>query len=100
MTIGPYVTIGPHVTIEKNPLYIIGSRHIFYYAGDDKIRIGCYIYPFAWWIKNGRDLAQKEDYTADQLEEYKSYLELAANLLKWEIPAGNLKGGRNELETA
>ena len=56
-------------------VYIIGSKHIINYCGNNNIAIGCHVLPIAEWKEIGKELADKHEYLAEQQSEYLNYIE-------------------------
>lgn len=84
VTLGEGVKLGAGVTLGDDsktftwsPLQIQGSRHLLYVAGPTIIGVGCIRESASWWRENYRAIGLKEFYTADQVEEYKAWLDIA-----------------------
>ena len=60
----------------KSPLFIVGSRHSLTNTKHGYIQIGCHCKTIDWWLENYKDIGQKEDYTASEIEEYGLYIQL------------------------
>lgn len=56
---------------------ISGSRHSVYYH-DGTITIGCESHTAAEWIKNYKSIGEANEYTAEQIAEYKQYINICA----------------------
>ena len=84
VTLGEGVKLGAGVTLGDDsktftwsPLQIQGSRHLLYVAGPTIIGVGCIRESASWGRENYRAIGLKEFYTADQVEEYKAWLDIA-----------------------
>ena len=62
-------------------ILITGSRHSIY-AIDNDIRIGCQRQSLEDWLKNYKDVGEKEGYTSEQIREYGLYLKAIAEILE------------------
>ena len=62
-------------------ILITGSRHSIY-AIDGDIRIGCQRQSLEDWLKNYKDVGEKEGYTSEQIREYGLYLKAIAEILE------------------
>ena len=60
---------------------IIGSKHTFF-SMDGNIRIGCEKWPVDYWLKNYLSIGENNDYTPEEITEYKIYIDMIANLKK------------------
>jgi len=60
---------------------IIGSRHTFFYI-NDIIQIGCEKWAVDHWIENYQFIGENNDYTPEEIAEYKTYIDMIANLKK------------------
>jgi hypothetical protein len=58
-------------------LYISGSKHPVTYVGEGKLSIGCHCKEIDWWIDNYEAVGKREDYSENEITEYKTYIELA-----------------------
>lgn len=65
---------------EKSPLYIQGTAHAMCMYNRKKIKIGCQIHHIKTWLTKGEEIAKANDYTPEQIEEYRLYVELAAKI--------------------
>ena len=63
-------------------LFISASRHAVSYWGEDVIQIGCKRYTISEWQKHFRKIGEAEDYSTEQMEEYKGYIDLIATMHK------------------
>ena len=62
---------------EKSPLFIICSKFSLTNCKHGHIQIGCYYKPFKWWLgKEALQLAKKENFTKEQIKEYRAYVKL------------------------
>ena len=59
-----------------SPLYIQGSRFALTNAMRGHIQIGCYCLTFSEWERRGMELARENKFTADEIREYRAYIEL------------------------
>ena len=67
-------------------LFISASRHAVSYWGEDVIQIGCKRYTISEWQKHFRKIGEAEDYSTEQMEEYKGYIDLIATMHKtWKV---------------
>ena len=60
---------------------IIGSRHTFFYI-NDIIQIGCEKWAVDHWLENYQFIGENNDYTPEEIAEYKTYIDMIANLKK------------------
>ena len=70
-------------TYEVSMLQIQGSKHFCYAYFSEKdnsvcLGIGCERHTIEWWIENYASTGQDESYTAEQVDEYKLYIDLFA----------------------
>ena len=63
-------------------LFISASRHTVSYWGEDVIQIGCKRYTISEWQKHFQKIGEAEDYSPEQIEEYKGYIDLIAAMHK------------------
>ena len=67
---------------EISMLQIQGSKHFCYaYFEDDGsicLGIGCERHSIEWWIESYSEIGNNENYTAEQVDEYKLYIDLFA----------------------
>ena len=56
-------------------IYIIGSKFPVSYWGENRIDIGCKSLSISDWFEKGYEIAEKENFTSEQVTEYKSYIE-------------------------
>ena len=61
---------------EQSPLYVVGTAHDATNAINGHIQIGCECHPFDWWLQNGEALARSNNYTNEQIEEYRAIVDL------------------------
>ena len=86
VTLGDNVTLGDASTFLRNPLQIIGSRHLFNeYDNAGNIKIGCHVKHIDWWLENYQKVGEGEHYTKAEIEEYRLYLSLAKALMNREV---------------
>ena len=67
---------GQHVV---NPLVIQGSRDVLTLDGD-YINIGCKSHTIEHWIKNYKDIGERQEYTEEEIAEYRDYVSLLAHI--------------------
>ena len=71
-------------TIIKLPIInITGSTHSLLYM-DGVIKIGCENYSVEKWLSNYVAIGTNNGYTDEQIKEYKTYIDMIANLIKKE----------------
>ncbi|MFA5453247.1 MAG: hypothetical protein WC248_06705 [Candidatus Methanomethylophilaceae archaeon] len=80
--IGDRASIGDRAEFTSNPLYIIGTRHLFQQYDADKIKIGCLVKTIDEWLECYKEIGELEGYTKKEIQEYKLYLDLAKKLMK------------------
>lgn len=78
VTLGNGVKLGDGVKWNWSPLQIQGSRHLLYVADHDLIGVGCIRESAQWWREHYEGVGGKEQYTSEQIEEYKRWLDIAA----------------------
>jgi hypothetical protein len=66
----------------KPPLFIIGSRFSLTNAKFGYIQIGCQCQTFGWWKKNGLKLAKQNNFTKEEIAEYRAYIDLFCKIGK------------------
>ena len=72
--------------IAPKALFINASRHTVSYWGDEVIQIGCKRFSISEWQQHFQKISKAENYTSDQIEEYKGYIDLIAAMHKtWSI---------------
>ena len=64
-------------------LQIQGSKHFCYayFSEEDNsvcLGIGCERHTIEWWLENYASIGQEENYTDEQVDEYKLYIDLFA----------------------
>ena len=69
--VGNFATVGDFAKFKSSPIYIIGSKHIINYYGNEKIAIGCFVKTFEEWEKEYKLIGKANGYTDEQIEEYK-----------------------------
>jgi UDP-3-O-[3-hydroxymyristoyl] glucosamine N-acyltransferase len=57
-----------------NTVYIVGSRFRVSYWGEDRIDIGCLRHSIRLWREHGREIAEENNFTPEQIAEYDTYL--------------------------
>ena len=61
----------------SSPLFIIGSKFSLTNRKHGHIQIGCYCKPFKWWLgKEALELAKKQNFSPQQIKEYRTYVKL------------------------
>jgi hypothetical protein len=61
-------------------IYIIGSRYPVSYWGEDRVDIGCQSRTIEEWLNGYADIADKYDFTPEEIEEYRRYVEFIKSL--------------------
>ena len=61
---------------DKSPLYIQGSRHSLTNCKRGFIQIGCQCHSFCEWRENADEIGVGAGYTAEEIAEYKAYIDL------------------------
>ncbi|MDR3191610.1 MAG: hypothetical protein LBT87_00940 [Treponema sp.] len=56
-------------------VYIIGSRFSVSYWGEDRVDIGCQSRSIEGWLTDYADIAGKNHFTTEEIEEYRGYVE-------------------------
>ena len=72
-TIGNHAKIGCHVNLTKS-IYITGSSHTLTYTGNNTLSIGCHNYTIDKWLEKFEIIGKKENYSLEQIEEYRKYI--------------------------
>ena len=73
--LGNWCELGNGCNCQKS-LFIHASRHTVTYWGCDSIQIGCKRYSISEWQHHFQKIGLAEDYTPEQIEEYKGYIDL------------------------
>jgi len=60
---------------------IMGTKHTFFYTSGI-IQIGCERWPVDYWLENYQVIGEVNNYTSEQIAEYKTYIDMIANLKK------------------
>jgi hypothetical protein len=60
---------------------IIGSVHSLFFM-DDKIKIGCEDHSVEEWVNNYKEIGENNDYSLEQIEEYRKYIFMIAEFIK------------------
>ena len=63
-------------------MFLTGSNHSVAYWGEDKIQIGCKSFSIEFWIENFAEVGKSQNYSNDQIAEYKTYIDIIANYHK------------------
>ena len=77
--IGDSAKIGDKEVILKT-IFIAGTKHTVTWYGTNEINIGCHKKSISWWLKNGKDIAEREGYSEEQTEEYRQYVLICKKL--------------------
>jgi UDP-3-O-[3-hydroxymyristoyl] glucosamine N-acyltransferase len=80
-SIGYGASIGDDVKLQKN-LYIVGSKHVVTYTGNNTLSIGCHNYTIDKWLEKFEIVGKKEGYTDAEISEYKEYILMAEKFSK------------------
>ena len=65
----------------KRLIEINGSVHRLQYY-NNQLRIGCYEYPLAYWLIMYDTIGRENDYTEEQIREYKAYMDMLKQFYK------------------
>ena len=83
--LGNWCEVGYKEQVRKT-VFITASRHSVSYWGAEVIQIGCKRFSISEWQQHFQKIGQAENYTSDQIEEYKGYIDLIAAMHKtWSI---------------
>jgi hypothetical protein len=63
---------------KTTPLFVQGSKHGCSNVKYGHIAIGCEVYTYAEWQKNFKSIGEANDYTPEQIAEYKAIIDLFA----------------------
>jgi len=66
--------------INKSPLQIQGSRHFLNINGNE-LQIGCQCHTIRSWLTHFEKIGKIENYTKEEIDEYKKYIDLANNFI-------------------
>jgi hypothetical protein len=97
--IGSRARIGSGAVIESGTkpitICINGSRYKVSYWGEDRIDIGCQSRSIEGWLTGYTDIAKEHNFTIEEIEEYRGYVELiklvhAKETQKAEAPEGGI----------
>jgi hypothetical protein len=58
-----------------NFLRLTGSMHPIIAVDAEHVSIGCYRKPLQWWLENYQTIGAEEDYSTNQIAEYKRHLD-------------------------
>jgi hypothetical protein len=61
-------------------IYIIGSRYSVSYWGEDRVDIGCQDRSISEWLTNYKDIAAENNFTDEQIREYRGYVEFIKSI--------------------
>lgn len=64
------------------PLQILGTRHPLIVREDGFITIGCEHHEVAWWEQHYRAVGRRENYSLEQINEYRNYIALSKYWMK------------------
>ena len=81
-----------------SPLYIQGTVHPVWMETPTDLAIGCWVYGLAEWLAKWDKLKTLTEYTPEQIDEYRLYLELACRRYGVEVPAANGVGEQGRAE--
>ena len=83
-SIGSRASIGDGIIIKKT-INIIGTRHIVNWYGTDFVHIGCHKHTIKEWLKGGLEIAAENNYSQDEINEYRGYVNFCKQLQKQTI---------------
>ena len=63
-------------------LQIQGSKHFINSPDGENLKIGREIHPIGYWVENYKVIGKKNNYTKDEIIEYKMYIDLFLKILK------------------
>ena len=66
----------------SSPLHVVGSRHPATNCKPGYIAIGCEIHTFAEWKEHYKEIGVANNYTEEQIEEYKHIIDLFCKIGK------------------
>jgi carbonic anhydrase/acetyltransferase-like protein (isoleucine patch superfamily) len=66
----------------ESPLLIQGTRHQLAVVSPDEIAVGCHRHKAKWLREHVDVLGKKYEYTPEQVEEYRAFIELATNWIE------------------
>ena len=72
--------------LKTAPTQIIGSAHPVLIFMRTHLKIGCVCKPVEWWLENNVRCGEENQYTSEQITEYRRYIELADAMTRDEIP--------------
>ncbi|MDR1955809.1 MAG: hypothetical protein LBQ30_03040 [Treponema sp.] len=61
-------------------IHLAGSRFRVSYWGEDRIAIGCQHLSIDQWLSEGVDIAKQQNFTVEQIEEYRTYVEFIKSI--------------------
>lgn len=73
--------LGHFTSRDVCPLQIQGSYHEIYSPDFKHIRIGCQEHSVEHWLKHFHNIGKSNGYTSEQIDEYKAYIDLFANVI-------------------
>jgi len=62
--------------IEKDPIFIKGSKHPLFWFDDTRVQIGCNTFHIDVWLSKYREHGELNEYSEKEIEEYHDYLKL------------------------
>jgi len=65
---------------DKSPLQIQGTKHFINICAKGKLKIGCKCFEISFWLKNFREIGEKEGYSESEINEYEMYINIASKL--------------------
>ena len=80
-SIGYDASIGNGIKLLKN-FYIVGSKHLITYTGNNTLSIGCHNFTIDKWKECFKTVGEKENYSNEQIEEYYQYILMAEQFAK------------------
>ena len=86
-SIGYGASIGDGARIKT--LFITGSRNTISFYGIDVIHIGCIKKTIEEWKDQYVSIGKENDYTEDQIKEYKAYIDICSSLQETMKPIDN-----------
>jgi len=62
--------------IKGKLISIAGPKHDMNICTPGVLRIGCIKEPLEWWLENYKEIGEEEQYTPQEIEEYKAYIDI------------------------
>jgi len=75
-----FSNITEKTVVSETPLQISGTKH-FVNMNGEKLQIGYHLYSIEYWKAHFKKIGKAENYTDEQIKEYKSYIDLAEKLM-------------------